>query len=83
LPAPTFALSNEELYKDYRIWCEECGHKPKSRQSFLKAVAPLIKQYRKDVECPDNAFRIGGSRTRGYRLVAHDTDAQIETQIAL
>ncbi len=36
---PTGLISNTELYDMYRSWCEESGHKTRSRTSFLKAFA--------------------------------------------
>lgn len=78
LPAPTYCASNEEFYKDYAIWCQECGHKPRSRQSFLKAVAPLLKKYRPDVEKPEGVFRFNGKIIRGIRSVTDSGDEPLQ-----
>lgn len=36
---PAGLITNTELYNMYRSWCEESGHRTKSRTSFLKAFA--------------------------------------------
>lgn len=41
-------ISNNKLYADYKLWCDDDGHHPLSRGAFTKRIAPLMKQYRKD-----------------------------------
>ena len=43
-------ISNELLYVQYKCWCEESGHKPLARNSFLKRIAKAFTEYREDLE---------------------------------
>ena len=43
-------ISNELLYVQYKYWCDESGHKPLARNSFLKRIAKAFIEYREDLE---------------------------------
>ena len=53
-------ISNELLYVQYKYWCDESGHKPLARNSFLKRIAKAFIEYREDLEPVRN------NRSRGY-----------------
>ena len=53
-------ISNELLYVQYKYWCDESGHKPLARNSFLKRIAKAFIEYREDLEPVRN------NRARGY-----------------
>lgn len=72
------AISNEEFYKDYTVWCSECGHTAKSKQSFLRAVTKVITEYRRDIEKPDKVFRVNGVVMRGIRRVTAGVTAEVQ-----
>ena len=56
-------ISNELLYVQYKYWCDESGHKPLARNSFLKRIAKAFIEYRQDLE-PARGTR----GERGYTL---------------
>ena len=60
--APTYSITNEDFYREYREWCDGAGHKAASRGSFLKRIAPLIKEYRPDIE------KYRTTKVNGYKL---------------
>ena len=59
--------SNDEFYKDYTVWCEENGHKARTKQGFLRAVPEVLREYRKDIVKPSAPFSINGVIMRGVR----------------
>ena len=59
--------SNDEFYRDYTVWCEQCGHKARTKQSFLRAVPEILREYRNDIDKPVTAFRANGVVMRGIR----------------
>lgn len=59
-------ISNELLYTQYKYWCDESGHKPLARNSFLKRIAKAFTEYREDIE------PMRTSKARGYRLICDD-----------
>lgn len=64
--------SNDEFYRDYTVWCEQCGHKARTKQSFLRAVPEILREYRKDIEKPLAPFSVGSVVMRGIRRVFTD-----------
>lgn len=66
--------SNDEFYRDYLVWCEQCGHKSRTKQSFLRAVPEILREYRKDLEKPLAPFSVNGAVMRGIRRVFTDSD---------
>ena len=42
--------TNEYLYEQYKLWCENCGHHPMARNTFSKRLGRVLKEYRCDVE---------------------------------
>ena len=59
--------SNDEFYRDYLVWCEQCGHKSRTKQSFLRAVPEILREYRYDLEKPVTVFKVNGVVMRGIR----------------
>lgn len=59
--------SNDEFYRDYLVWCEQCGHKSRTKQSFLRAVPELLREYRNDIEKSVTPFKVNGVLMRGIR----------------
>ena len=54
-------IPSGKLYTDYKNWCEESGHNPLARNSFLKRIAKAFAEYREDIEPYRN------TKERGYR----------------
>ena len=46
----THRVSNENLYENYKDWCDRAGHHATARNTFLKRISKCIKEYRKDLE---------------------------------
>ena len=46
----THRVSNENLYDNYKEWCDRVGHHAAARNTFLKRISKCIKEYRKDLE---------------------------------
>lgn len=59
--------SNDEFYRDYLVWCEQCGHKSRTKQSFLRAVPEILREYRYDIEKSVTPFKVNGVLMRGIR----------------
>jgi len=41
--------SNAHLYLEYKNWCEDSGHNPLARNTFLKRFATAAKEYRREI----------------------------------
>lgn len=54
-------ITNADLYRDYRAWCDECGHKFMAKTSFEKRIPKIFREQRDDLE----SFRT--SKSRGWR----------------
>ena len=54
-------ISSGALYIKYKDWCDDSGHNPLARNSFLKRIAKAFLEYREDIE----PYRT--SKERGYR----------------
>jgi phage/plasmid-associated DNA primase len=54
-------ISNTQLYVKYKNWCDDSGHNPLARNSFLKRIAKAFSEYRNDIE----PYRT--TKERGYR----------------
>ncbi|MBR4123759.1 MAG: hypothetical protein IKT93_05015, partial [Clostridia bacterium] len=55
-------MSNQSLYTEYKRWCEDSGHNPLARNTFVKRIAKVIKEYRTDLV----AYRV--MNERGYEV---------------
>lgn len=76
LPAPTYSIDNNDFYKAYTYWCDESNHHAMARNSFSKRVAPLITEYRRDIE------KYRTSSGRGYRKVKEAEPVQETMNVA-
>ena len=56
-------IINADLYRNYRSWCDESGHKFMAKTSFDKRIPKVFREYRGDLE----PFR--SRKTRGWRKV--------------
>lgn len=52
--------TNQQLYNIYKNWCDDSGHNPLARNTFVKRVAKAFTEYREDLE----QYRT--SKERGY-----------------
>ncbi len=43
-------ISGDELYCQYKYWCDDSGHNPLARNTFQKRIVKAFKEYRKDLE---------------------------------
>lgn len=57
-------ISRDDLYRSYRDWCEDAGHKPLSRTKFL----PKFRDVMGKRIINEQYVRQGGSRTRVFIL---------------
>ncbi len=55
-------MSNQSLYTEYKRWCEDSGHNPLARNTFVKRISKVIKEYRTDLV----AYRV--MNERGYEV---------------
>jgi phage/plasmid-associated DNA primase len=55
-------INNAKLYNLYKDWCEDSGHNPLARNTFLKRIAKAFKEYRNDIEAYKN------KKERGYSM---------------
>ena len=46
----------DELYSKYKFWCDDCGHKTMSKNSFVRRISKAIKEYRQDFMKTDKGF---------------------------
>lgn len=56
-------ITNADLYRNYRSWCDESGHKFMAKTSFDKRIPKVFREYRGDLE----PFR--SRKTRGWRKI--------------
>jgi phage/plasmid-associated DNA primase len=42
-------ISSNQLYEKYKYWCDDSGHNPMARNTFLKRVAKAFKEYRPEL----------------------------------
>lgn len=56
-------ITNVDLYRNYRSWCDESGHKFMAKTSFDKRIPKIFREYRNDLE----PFRT--SKMRGWRKI--------------
>lgn len=52
--------TNQQLYTVYKNWCDDSGHNPLARNTFLKRIAKAFAEYREDLEPYRN------TKERGY-----------------
>ena len=43
-------LSNNQLYDRYKSWCDDSGHNPLARNTFVHRIFKAFKEYRSDIE---------------------------------
>lgn len=58
------SITNDDLYKNYTVWCAECNHKPMTKTNFAQKVPKIFEKYRTDLE------RYRSSSSRGWRKKA-------------
>lgn len=63
IPAETDKMTNDDLYKSYRSWCDDTGHKPMSSNSFSHRIGSVFRDKRPDLE----PWRDG--KKRGWRKI--------------
>ncbi len=56
-------ITNADLYRNYRAWCDESGHKFLAKTSFEKRIPKAFREYRSDLE----PYKSGS--IRGWRKV--------------
>lgn len=56
-------ITNADLYRNYRAWCDESGHKFMAKTSFDKRIPKVFREYRPDLE----PYRT--SKSRGWRMI--------------
>lgn len=54
-------ITNADLYRNYRSWCDESGHKFMAKTSFEKRIPKIFREYRSDLE----QYRV--KKSRGWR----------------
>lgn len=42
-------ISNNRLYAQYKLWCDESGHNPLARNTFTNRIAKVMREYRTDI----------------------------------
>ena len=52
--------TNQQLYNKYKDWCEDSGHNPLARNTFVKRVSKAFAEYREDI------IPYRTNRERGY-----------------
>lgn len=57
-------ITNADLYRNYRAWCDESGHKFMAKTSFDKRIPKVFREHRCDLE----PYRTG--KTRGWRKIS-------------
>jgi putative DNA primase/helicase len=57
------SITNTDLFRSYRSWCDECGHKFMSKTSFEKRIPKIFREYRADLE----QYRT--NKNRGWRKI--------------
>ena len=58
-------ISRDDLYRDYRHWCEDAGHKPLSRTKFLPKFRDVMgKRIERETQ-----VRVGGQAQRVFQFV--------------
>ena len=55
-------VSRDEIYRDYKFWCDDTGHKPLSRERFL----PKFREVMGDRITDEKRIRISGNITRVF-----------------
>ena len=56
-------ITNADLYRNYRSWCDETGHHFMVKTSFEKRIPKIFREYRSDLE------QYRGKKSRGWRKV--------------
>ncbi len=64
-------ITNADLYRNYRAWCDESGHKFMAKTSFDKRIAKIFRECRADLE----QFRT--SDIRGWRKIEQIYNGEI------
>ena len=55
-------VSRDEIYADYKFWCDDTGHKPLSREKFI----PKFRELMGDRITDERRVRVNGSITRVF-----------------
>ena len=77
-PGRTF-IKNEDFYEAYVKWADTCNHHRLARNSFLKRVSPLVKQYRSTYMRGGDDARDNKGR-RGYALITNEEPGPFEEE---
>lgn len=66
-----FCITNDDLYRNYTAWADECRHKALAKTQFGKRLPKLMREYRTDLE----PYRSGN--TRGWRKVEDNKEVEL------
>jgi hypothetical protein len=56
------SVARETIYADYKLWCEDTGHRPLSREKFL----PKFRDCMGDLILDEKRIRMEGTLTRVF-----------------
>ena len=55
-------VSRDTIYTDYKLWCDDTGHKPLSREKFI----PKFRDIMGDRITEERRMRVNGKITRAF-----------------
>lgn len=64
-------ITNDDLYRNYVVWADECRHKPMAKTSFGQKLPKIMREYRNDLE----AYRT--SKSRGWRKCEEQREVEL------
>lgn len=64
-------ITNDDIYRNYTAWADECRHKPLTKTSFKNRLPKVMREYRTDLE----PYR--SSNLRGWRKVEDNKEVEL------
>lgn len=65
------SITNDDIYRNYAFWANECNHKPLAKTQFSKRLPKVMREYRTDLE----PYRAGSSR--GWRKCENRSEVEL------